>query len=211
MSKYKWKPFLEKWSREIVASDDFTYFINRLGNDYPGSYTPEVLSSGWLGYPGATEKEILQKEAYLGINLPPSYREFLKVTDGWKTIEFEMIPRIWSVAQIEWLKVTEPDWVWEEVQNAFPVSDEDYFVYDNDESLYYRGEYFETALDISDREYAGTAKYLLNPQIINKEGEWEAWFYAHWLPGVIRYPSFWEMMQGRYKTFLYLQNNPSNE
>lgn len=207
MSKYSWKPFLENWSRKIIASKDFTYFINRLGSDYPGSYTPEVLSSCWLGYPGATEKEISQREAYLGINLPPSYREFLKVTDGWKTIEFEMIPRIWPVAQIEWLKVTEPDWVWSEVQNAFPVSDEDYFVYGNDESNYYRGKYFETALDISDREYAGTAKYLLNPQVINKDGEWEAWFYAHWLPGVIRYLSFWEMMQGRYETFLYLQNN----
>ncbi len=47
-----------------------------------------------------------------------------------------------------------------------------------------------TALEISDHEVSGSAVYLLTPQIITPEGEWEAWFFAHWIPGAERYRSF---------------------
>src|SRR5262249_28866812 len=31
---------------------------------------------------------------------------------------------------------------------------------------------------------------LLNPMVVWPDGEWEAWFFANWLPGAARYPSF---------------------
>lgn len=36
-------------------------------------------------------------------------------------------------------------------------------------------------LEISARELAGSATYLLNPNLIAPDGEWEALYYAHWL------------------------------
>jgi HEAT repeat protein len=48
------------------------------------------------------------------------------------------------------------------------------------------------------------AVYLLNPQVITKNGEWEAWFFANWLPGAHRYRSFQELMQGQYTSFAAL-------
>ena len=37
------------------------------------------------------------------------------------------------------------------------------------------------------------------------EGEWEAWFFANWLPGATRYHSFAELMQQERLGFLELQ------
>ena len=41
--------------------------------------------------------------------------------------------------------------------------------------------------------------YLLNPRVVDRGGEWEAWFFAAWLPGAMRYRSFGELMQAEYQ------------
>ena len=83
------------------------------------------------------------------------------------------------------------------------VSDEKYLVYgEEQEQDIMRVEYLQTALEISDTGDA--AILLLNPQILTMEGEWEAWFFASWLPGAKRYPSFWDMMQSEHQSFLDL-------
>jgi hypothetical protein len=210
MPTYDWKPFLEKWSSEIIASRQFASFLKYCAEFYPGSYTQEVLESGWLGYEGATVEQIAQAEARLGIKLPPSYREFLKVTNGWR-IMIRFIPRMWSTEEVEWLSKTDRELA-EGWLSYVPASDEEYFVYGKEQKEFsLKGEYFLTALDISDKELAGTARYLLNPKVVFENGEWEAWFYAHWLPGARRYRSFWEMMQDEYKTFLYLESQKEPE
>lgn len=38
------------------------------------------------------------------------------------------------------------------------------------------------------------AVYLLNPQVLTEDGEWEAWSFAAWLPGAVRFPSFWDLI-----------------
>ena len=63
-------------------------------------------------------------------------------------------------------------------------------------------EYLQTALEISDVGDAGI--YLLNPQVVTEEGEWETWFFANWLPGATRYRSFQELMEAEYQNFLTL-------
>jgi hypothetical protein len=42
---------------------------------------------------------------------------------------------------------------------------------------------------------------LLNPNIVTPDGEWEALYFAHWIPGADRYPSFWELMQAEREAF----------
>jgi len=46
-----------------------------------------------------------------------------------------------------------------------------------------------------------SAVYLLNPQVISADGEWEAWFFANWLPRAHRYRSFQEMMEAHFHQF----------
>lgn len=50
-------------------------------------------------------------------------------------------------------------------------------------------------LQVSAVEEMGSAVYLLNPQRVAADGEWEAWMFAKWVPGAHRHDSFWEVMQ----------------
>ncbi|MCZ9339062.1 SMI1/KNR4 family protein, partial [Streptomyces sp. TRM76130] len=38
----------------------------------------------WLGFPPASEERITAMEKRLGRRMPPSYRQFLQVSDGWR-------------------------------------------------------------------------------------------------------------------------------
>ena len=73
---------------------------------------------------------------------------------------------------------------------------------DHQDPARFRQEYLETALEISAE--GDSAIYLLNPKVTSPEGEWEAWFFANWLPGASRYRSFWEMMVAEHESFLSL-------
>src|SRR4051812_4520962 len=103
-----WKEFLSEWSREIIASKQFAEFLTRRAGESAGSYTADVLASGWLGYPGATDEHIAAAEARLGIGLPPDYREFLQTSNGWRWTN-SFIERIWPVEEIRWLRSSDPD------------------------------------------------------------------------------------------------------
>jgi SMI1 / KNR4 family (SUKH-1) len=207
---------LRQWSRELLES---------MGNGQT-NLTPTVIQPGWLGYPGATEEQIARAETRLGIALPPSYREFLKVTNGWRqTTPF--IYQLWSTEEIEWFPIRHQDWIHAFVERfveryaerrlmnsttngsdvhleVLSISDTDYFVYGHaQDCMTLRVEYLQTALEISSK--GDSAIYLLNPQVIAPDGEWEAWFFGDWLPGADRYRSFREMMQAEYENFLELR------
>jgi hypothetical protein len=55
MNAFDWRTFLTEWSRELLALKD-------LAAELP----PEVVASGWLGYPGATQDQLTRAEAHLG-------------------------------------------------------------------------------------------------------------------------------------------------
>ena len=217
MSTFDWERFLRQWSQELLRS---------MGDEL-SQLPSEVIESGWLGYPGATEEQITQTEARLGKALPPSYRAFLKVTNGWFQTT-PLIDKLWSTEEIEWFSVRHQNWIdafLEQYQDRYPtvseaqlesnahlggssVSDEEYLVYgEAQDCSKLRVEYLQTALEISD--VGESAVYLLNPQVITDEGEWEAWFFGDWLPGADRYPSFRAMMQAEYENFLELRENSS--
>jgi HEAT repeat protein len=64
-------------------------------------------------------------------------------------------------------------------------------------------------LEVSD--VGDSAIILLNPQVVTPEGEWEAWFFANWIPGAYRYRSFWELMQGQYEQVLHMLREQRGE
>lgn len=77
---------------------------------------------------------------------------------------------------------------------AAAVSDEDYFQYGaHQDPVTLRAHYLQTALQISTTEDGWV--YLLNPQVVDERGEWEAWDFGTKLAGADRYRSFWELLQ----------------
>jgi hypothetical protein len=46
------------------------------------------------------------------------------------------------------------------------------------------------------------ARVLLNPAVVDEEGDWEAWFFAHWVPGAEPYSSFRELLEETYSRFV---------
>jgi hypothetical protein len=101
------------------------------------------------------------------------------------------------VESTDWFQKLEPQCVEAYTGPQLPstptVSDKKYFVYDDTQDpAHLRVEYLTTALQISPT--GDSAVYLLNPRVVAEDGEWEAWFFANWLPGATRYRSFVEMI-----------------
>lgn len=159
-------------------------------------------SAGWLGEPGATEAEITAAERRLGIRLPPSYRAFLKETNGFDHIG-HFIYRLYSTAEIDWFRVRNQDWI-EAYQIGDDISPEEHLANPED-SVRFRAAYLSSCLQIS--EEGDSAVVLLNPEVVNGEGEWEAWFFANWRPGATRYPSFRAYVESELKTIKYLRDS----
>jgi hypothetical protein len=187
-----WKSLLTQWSSEVLDL-----------KEYREGLPSSVVEARWLGYTGATEEQISEVESRLHITLPLSYRTFLEVTNGWRLVGSSRY-NLWSIDQIDWLFVRNQSFIdmWIEKEGASrmpPISDEEYFLYgDGQNSVNIRGEYLKNALQIS--EWENSAIFLLIPQV-NFDGEWEAWFYANWLPGAERYRSFGDLLQTEYEVF----------
>jgi len=195
MPQYDWRSFLKDFSRELLADDT-------IGKQLPA----DVVQSGWLGYDPATQEQIKQLEQRLGTALPESYRQFLLTSNGWRysgTFIYELFP----AEQVQWFRENNQDWIDAYVEPADgeePVSLEDHCDYSEDQDpCLFRVEYLSTSLMISN--VGDSAVYLLNPEITTPDGEWEAWFFANWNPGVNRYRSFWEMMQDELELAIEVQ------
>lgn len=188
MTPDRWRALLSTWSREIIAVEE-----------YRRALPPEVVTSGWLGYPPASVDEIALVEARLNRILPPSYRAFLRVTNGWRTTK-TFIERVRPVGEIAWYRDAYPDLLaaWLDGEGSQMKGSR------------YRGHTRTTgyglqkALAISDY---GDAEYLLVPQRIRSDGEWPAWFFAPWVPGEREYASFWGLMVAEHESFLRLEQN----
>lgn len=192
---FNWRAFLRGWNDELLRS---RRLADRLWH-HPENDIKEAVAAGWLGYPGAPPAAIEWAEARLGATLPPSYRAFLMASNGWRDAG-SFVQKLWSTDEIAWLATRHRERIdaWLEGERTYgeplPTPDEQYFVYgEGQESFIMRSEYLETALDISE-ERGGDGMYLLNPRIVTPDGEWEAWFWAAWLPGARRYRSFQELL-----------------
>ncbi|RBQ16881.1 hypothetical protein DP939_27840 [Spongiactinospora rosea] len=145
-------------------------------------------------HPPADEPEVRRLEDRLGMELPPSYRQFLLFANGWgdERHGYTLLP----AAKVGWLRDLEPDvaGIWSSPDDAVP--DELYFVYGPEQdSIHMRGEYVPDTLLVG---YGDDGEFLLNPHIKTPDGEWEAWFLAPWLPGASRHRSFWDLAKSGY-------------
>jgi len=192
MGKINWQFFLNRWNRLVQSSSGISQMLPE-----------EVTGTSNLGRPGASEMQISQAEARLGIRLPPSYRAFLQASDGWFT-GTDATSRLFPIQETDWFALRFPDvlraWLTGYQMNGEPplISDSEYLVYgeSQDPSLV-RTEDLQASLAIGIG--ADESFYLLNPRVVERNGEWEAWFFADWLPGAMRYRSFGELMQAEYQ------------
>jgi len=143
------------------------------------------IESGWLGESGASEAEIASAERRLGVQLPPSYRAFLAQSNGFDHIG-AFIYRLYNASEIDWFRVRNQDWI-EAYQIEDDISPEEHLAAPDD-CVRFRAAYLSSCLQIS--EEGDSAVVLLNPEVVNDEGEWETWFFANWRPGAQRFPSF---------------------
>lgn len=189
-----WKSHLTNISLTLAQSEDL---LQEYRND----------NLNWLGFEGASDSQIELLEKRLNTNLPPSYKEFLKVSNGFKQLNcfvWDILP----IEKIDWLKISDPT-LYElystEFLNSFNATDEEYFIYGEDQKTTdFRSEYLINSLAISG--WGDAAILLLNPKV--KFGdEWEAWMFATWHLGPVRYKSFEQLMREEYASYLELINN----
>jgi SMI1/KNR4 family protein SUKH-1/HEAT repeat protein len=187
--RYDWEPLLERWSHQWLRVREFAVEL-----------PDEVVAAGWLGYPGATEEELYEVEHRLGRTLPPSYREFLRITNGWRRTS-PFINHIWPVQEIDYFQARNQEWIDIWTHDAAEISEAEHRAYGGEQnSSNFRIQYLQSAVQIS--EVGDAAVYLLNPLVMTDDGEWEAWFFASWAPGAWRYRSFWDLMHAEYASFV---------
>lgn len=190
MSEFDWSGFLEAWSHDVLT-------MLREATVPLEEEERAVLIRGTLGSPGATDTELRALELRLGAELPPSYKAFLRASNGWMQVAMDAEDgTIWSTRDVRWFQDQDPDWI-----DAYTVGfdelpeppDEAYFVYDaSQDPVHLRRSYMKDTLAVS--ATIDSSIYLLNPRVRSEHGEWEGWFFANWLPGANRYRSFQDLM-----------------
>lgn len=174
---FNWSDFLRRWQEEWVPG------LDEDDDDDDQSVVP-------LGRPGADEAAIAAAEERLGQRLPPSYREFLAVSDGWRVEQTAGIYQLGGAADIDWFRDPfDMTSLYEESLGDHP-REEDVLL----AGMWQRALRLETDSDMS---YA-----LLDPGDRDQDGEWALYVYKGWggeLPD--RYPSFSAYMDAMYRGF----------
>src|ERR1700728_3429640 len=119
-SKDDWMPLLSRLNSILLLSDDWKQHVGQ-----------DALSTGWCGAPPASEDEILKAEKRLGVQLPPSYRSFLLISNGWRPFDY-FVECLLPVQEIEPYGVAKPEDL-KLIQTYYredDISDEIYLDYD---------------------------------------------------------------------------------
>ena len=159
----------------------------------------------WCGSSPAPVSEMLRTEARLGLALPPSYRSFLSVSNGWSPFG-TFIRRLLPVHELMQYREANPnDLVSILEMGEDDISDSDYLDYEslrNRQGL--RPRYYAESLLVSEG-CGGGELVLLNPSVIAADGEWETIFFANWIPGNRRYRSFLDFVEYSVKSLENLE------
>lgn len=179
-----WRALLTRWSQEWADAQDAVA---------PEGARPardeEALRTRWLGFPPAAEERIRVLEERLGRRLPPSYRTFLAVSDGWR-----------YAGDFVWLLAGTDQARWHEdssgLSEFFPGElDAD----SRPEDVLLAG-MWGRALQVdveSDATYV-----LLDPGDTDASGEWAVYTWAPWYGDQpTRYGSFGAFMAAMYRQF----------
>ena len=193
MDSKEWREFLLNWQQEVLQCTSYI-------NDYDVFSCFSELNNGPVLIEG-NEDDINYLENRLGKPLPTTYKNFLEAASGW--IHITMFTQFLPTEEINWFYETDKEWadMWEDASGDLQISDEDYFVYGpKQDPIHIRSEYMKSCLKISTDQDGYV--FLLNPEIISDDGEWEAWAFGTKLPGAYRYKNFEDLMRAEYETAL---------
>lgn len=169
-----WREFLGRWQDEWVPREE----------------DDGERTAVRLGRPGADEAVIVAAEERLGRRLPPSYRQFLAVSDGWHVDETAGVYQLGGATDIDWFQ---------DPYDVTPVFEQNLGDDPRREDVLLAGMWrralrLETDSDISHA--------LLDPGDQDQDGEWALYVFRGWsgeLPD--RYPSFRAYMEAMYRGF----------
>ncbi|SMF50867.1 SMI1 / KNR4 family (SUKH-1) [Streptomyces sp. Amel2xC10] len=188
---FDWRSFLVRWSEEWADSlpeEDET----RDADD------ERARQARWLGFPAASEEGIAAMEERLGRRMPPSYREFLKVSDGWR-----------NAGEFVWLLAGTSDARWHEDESGLAEVFEEYLDEDagpeerQGVDVWRRGLQLDVESDIT--------HVLLDPGEVDEDGEWAVYTWASWRAAPPeRYANFLEFMRDMHREFHSLRARPDD-
>ncbi|WP_346164436.1 SMI1/KNR4 family protein [Streptomyces bangladeshensis] len=187
-----WRAFLARWSQEWADARD---------PDAPADERPagdeEPLRTRRLGFPPASEERIRAVEERLGHRLPPSYRTFLAVSDGWRHAGGS-VRLLAGTDQIRRQRgAAGPA---EHVPGDLgdqPAPGEELLA-----GLWHRALRLDVASD--------AVSVLMDPGGVDADGEWAVYSYASWRASPPeRYVSFRAFMEEMYREFHRLQADRS--
>ncbi|MEU6474326.1 SMI1/KNR4 family protein [Streptomyces massasporeus] len=188
---FDWRLFLLRWSEEwadSLAPDDDT----RSEDD------EAARRARRLGFPPAPEGRIAAMERRLGRRMPPSYREFLEVSDGWR-----------HAGGFVWLLAGTEEARWHNDESGLGAMYEEYLDEDagpeerREADVWRRG----LQLDVeSDATYV-----LMDPDDVDEDGEWAVYTWASWRAAPPeRHANFRTFMWDMYREFHRLRANPGD-
>ncbi|MFJ2648013.1 SMI1/KNR4 family protein [Streptomyces sp. NPDC087420] len=165
----KWRGYLAEHSAALMHVPD---------DEEPDGVAAQRRAVGRLLYGGADDERIAALEERLGIRLPPSYRAFLATSD----VRLNISPFMWEMRTtetVDWFRAESG--LWEMLRMG------------GEEDFEEQTAMMDRALLISED---GDAQYwLLDPGDVSEDGEWAAYIWASWYPGLgERYTSFAELV-----------------
>ncbi|SDJ05729.1 SMI1/KNR4 family protein [Nonomuraea jiangxiensis] len=169
MNPHDWDQFLKRWTEEwLIAHPDLA----------------GELTAGWPGYPPASTEQIATLEQRLGRPLPPSYRDFLQASNGWRfTIPF--VDELRGANDVGWLCDLDPS-----MAEIYDDSD----IFEEEAAILHR------AVLISLEADAGII--VLDPDDVNADGEWAVHELFSWSgEPTERHKSFYEWMYDSFASF----------
>ncbi|MFJ8002232.1 SMI1/KNR4 family protein [Streptomyces sp. NPDC096310] len=193
MKTYNWRPFLERWSADWAGSPGA-----RAESDpsLGGASATEVPREPWLGFAGADPERIGALERRLGpdVVLPPTFRSFLAVTDGWRPAGTD-VPLLGTTEGTRWYEGPRGPQGTEGAGPGEAATEEE-----ATEEAALRAGLWGRALRLS--VAADGPEVLLDPGEVNADGEWAAYLHRG-RPGDSpdRYESFMDLMQALFRSF----------
>lgn len=158
MTVAEWRAFLSDYNARHISSDELREAIE----EHRQVISKERLEAGWAGAEPAGEQAIVAAEERLGVRFPPSYRNFLQVSDGWEDIG---CVNLFQVGAIGWFADLDAE--------LFETwSDLDSF----EEQL----TVLRRCLLVGDDDGGSGCYWLLHADSIGDDGEWTAYV---WWPG----------------------------
>ncbi|GAA3952205.1 SMI1/KNR4 family protein [Streptomyces marokkonensis] len=180
-NRLNWQHFLSRWQDEWIPDE------GEAEDMADGGVTLAELT---LAAPPATEAEVAAAEERLGIRLPPSYREFLKASNGWRTAGTASIYQLGAVQEIDWFG---------DPYAMTPLYRRTLTDRSTEQEVLLAG-MWERALRLetdSDMSHA-----LLDPGDTDEDGEWALYVYKGWSgEPPDRYPSFSAYLEESYRDF----------